>query len=311
MESNHVREFLRFTETMNYSRAAKQLFMTPNALSNHISKLEDEIGSTLVCNTATGLALTASGRALVRHGKQIVNSVDTAICACHEAETSSVQLTISGPTVLPIMSLLNQAAITYQEETGAKVDIATQITNLFGPAALAQSKVTDGTPWIVLESANDVGSPQSLPQTLQESIFVKSEQVVFSVPSGNELYLKEDIRAEDLDGQELLCINDKTDLDNASLLLEAFKRCGASLALNLTLASSAYDYLCSSRPNDICWWNAGTVEQYGLSSFEGFRFFSLADLPVRFNLFLLYRNRDATASFFNCVKKLANTEQRS
>ena len=62
-------------EELNFTRAAKRLFISQQALSNHIAKLEDYYGVKLF-DRGVPLTLTDAGRALQRCARDIFNSVD-------------------------------------------------------------------------------------------------------------------------------------------------------------------------------------------------------------------------------------------
>lgn len=62
-------------EELNFTRAAKRLFISQQALSTHISKLEEYYGIKLFDRGAP-LTLTEAGRALQAHTKSIFRSVD-------------------------------------------------------------------------------------------------------------------------------------------------------------------------------------------------------------------------------------------
>ena len=48
MNIDHLREFVTFSQYMNFSVAAKKLFLSQPALSSHIKALEKDLGAPLV-----------------------------------------------------------------------------------------------------------------------------------------------------------------------------------------------------------------------------------------------------------------------
>src|SRR5689334_7598418 len=76
--------------------AADALHCTPSAVSQHLTKLERETGSTLVEKNGRGLRLTEAGRVLVEHAGRVLAAVEeaeAALAAHHE--TVSGRLTIA------------------------------------------------------------------------------------------------------------------------------------------------------------------------------------------------------------------------
>jgi len=46
--TNSERAFLALSETLNFTRAADKIFITQQGISEHIKKLEEDYGTTLV-----------------------------------------------------------------------------------------------------------------------------------------------------------------------------------------------------------------------------------------------------------------------
>jgi len=69
-----LRYFLIAAEEMSFTKAAKRLFISQQALSGHIVRLEEYYGVKLF-NRGASLSLTDAGRALQRHAKDIFDSV--------------------------------------------------------------------------------------------------------------------------------------------------------------------------------------------------------------------------------------------
>lgn len=73
MELNTYRIFLTVTEEMNFTRAAKTLYMTQQSLSGHIKRLEDHYGVKLFQRKPV-LKLTPAGEDMVLYARQILDS---------------------------------------------------------------------------------------------------------------------------------------------------------------------------------------------------------------------------------------------
>ena len=67
--------FAAAAEELNFTRAAKRLFISQQALSSHISKLEEYYGVRLF-DRGIPMTLTDAGRALQKHAREILSSVD-------------------------------------------------------------------------------------------------------------------------------------------------------------------------------------------------------------------------------------------
>lgn len=64
--------FLVAAEELNFTRAAKRLYISQQSLSSHISNLEKEFGLALFCRT-TPLTLTYAGQVLTQKARQILD----------------------------------------------------------------------------------------------------------------------------------------------------------------------------------------------------------------------------------------------
>lgn len=62
MELRHLRHFVALAEEEHFGRAAEQVFVVQQALSNSIKNLEDEVGVPLVLRTTRRVQLTPAGR---------------------------------------------------------------------------------------------------------------------------------------------------------------------------------------------------------------------------------------------------------
>ena len=72
MELRQLRYFLRVAETLNFSVASKELFVTQSTLSQQILNLEQELGQPLFERNSHNVMLTEGGRMLVPLAKEIV-----------------------------------------------------------------------------------------------------------------------------------------------------------------------------------------------------------------------------------------------
>lgn len=68
----NLKYFIVTVEEMNFTKAAKRLFISQQSLSNHIAKLEDYFGVQLF-DRNTPLTLTDAGRSLLRNAQKIMN----------------------------------------------------------------------------------------------------------------------------------------------------------------------------------------------------------------------------------------------
>ena len=68
----NLKYFIVTAEEMNFTKAAKRLFISQQSLSNHIAKLEDYFGVQLF-DRNTPLTLTDAGESLLKSARKILN----------------------------------------------------------------------------------------------------------------------------------------------------------------------------------------------------------------------------------------------
>ena len=76
MELQQLRYFLAAADVGSFTGAAEQLGVSQPTLSQHIARLEQQLGEPLFVRRGRGVALTDSGRLLVERARQIVSLAD-------------------------------------------------------------------------------------------------------------------------------------------------------------------------------------------------------------------------------------------
>lgn len=76
MELRQLRYFVRLAETLNFSEAAKTLFVTQSTLSQQIKQLEQELDTQLLLRTSRSVMLTEAGEELLPYARATLNHAD-------------------------------------------------------------------------------------------------------------------------------------------------------------------------------------------------------------------------------------------
>ena len=71
---DYIREFVKLADTMSFSKASEDLFISQPALSRHISVLEAELGVKLVERNTRNVALTRAGTELYQDFMKLLNA---------------------------------------------------------------------------------------------------------------------------------------------------------------------------------------------------------------------------------------------
>lgn len=95
MELRQLRYFLAIVDHGSLSKAAGQLFIAQSALSQQISKLEEELGCTLLQRSSKGVRVTESGLAFYEHAQTILQQVINSRSVISRHQTDSPSGTVS------------------------------------------------------------------------------------------------------------------------------------------------------------------------------------------------------------------------
>ena len=79
--------FLTVCESMSFTQAAKQQYISQSAISRQIAALEDELGTSLFERAHSSIQLTPSGMHLARHLKPIMDHLEALLNQVHEIGT--------------------------------------------------------------------------------------------------------------------------------------------------------------------------------------------------------------------------------
>ena len=79
MEIKGLQYFLRAAECLNFTRAARECFITQTAMSQHIAGMERELGFQLFIRNNRNVELTVAGREFYERVKAILQSYDDAV----------------------------------------------------------------------------------------------------------------------------------------------------------------------------------------------------------------------------------------
>jgi DNA-binding transcriptional LysR family regulator len=78
MDLYQLRYFLEVARTLNFSRAAEQLHVSPPAVSKSVALLERSVGKRLFTRTRRQVLLTLEGERLMAHAQRVFDMVETA-----------------------------------------------------------------------------------------------------------------------------------------------------------------------------------------------------------------------------------------
>ena len=79
MELRQLRYFVKVAETLNFSEAARCLFVTQSTLSQQIKQLEQELDTVLLTRTSHSVSLTEAGEELLPYARRTLLDADLCV----------------------------------------------------------------------------------------------------------------------------------------------------------------------------------------------------------------------------------------
>ncbi|HEY8078322.1 MAG TPA: LysR family transcriptional regulator [Labilithrix sp.] len=92
--------FLRVADSGSLSKAARDLRVTPAAVSRQLSALEEELGATLIVRTTRQVSVTEEGRRFYEHAERTVAQAEEARASVRTDHAVAGLVTVSVPTAL-------------------------------------------------------------------------------------------------------------------------------------------------------------------------------------------------------------------
>ncbi len=84
MDMRQLRYFVQIVESGSLAKASRQLYIAQPALSQHIARLEEEVGKSLLVRSSRGVAPTDNGMALYHHAKFMLRQLDQAVSVARQ-----------------------------------------------------------------------------------------------------------------------------------------------------------------------------------------------------------------------------------
>ncbi|OLL28305.1 LysR family transcriptional regulator [Burkholderia sp. SRS-W-2-2016] len=105
MDMRQLKYFVQIVESGSLSKASRQLFIAQPALSQQMTRLEEEVGKPLLVRSSRGVKPTDNGEALYHHARFILRQLDQAVSVArrdHANVSGRVNLGMAPTTVCAI-----------------------------------------------------------------------------------------------------------------------------------------------------------------------------------------------------------------
>ena len=90
MELRQLRYFVKVAETLNFSEAARVLYVTQSTLSQQVKQLEVELDTQLLSRTSHGVMLTEAGKELLPYARRTLRDADQCVERVNDLDRLSI-----------------------------------------------------------------------------------------------------------------------------------------------------------------------------------------------------------------------------
>ncbi len=235
MKIDHLKEFITLARLLNYSEAAKELYLTQPVLSRHIISLEEECGTPLFVRDTQHVKLTEVGESFVADAREIVRLYDSAMTRLKEKADESegeVQigyLAMSVRMFLPDLlidlkerypkmeivpfSLHNEQIVSRLEGNTLDVGFVTNFEPFPG-SSLSSYKIYSAKMKLVVRSSHRCVNKEYISiDDIANDVFIVMDENVIINPINPELYIKR------RDGQKIAIARSKAKTPEEALLM--------------------------------------------------------------------------------------------
>ena len=191
MTTERLYEFLILSQTLNYSKAARKLFMTQSTLSRHIMELEKELGVSVLERSTHGVSLTQAGKILAQRSRPLIEKSHLAINRLHQSGLQTSGTVSIASLDGEMLNTLHQFLSKFMEKF-KEIDINVEII----PSAEHTA---------ALDKYDLVFSPfevQNLPSYVQRRVVFRDPGVLAVLPNNRYLH-NHRIALEELVGETL------------------------------------------------------------------------------------------------------------
>src|SRR6267142_2786776 len=95
LDSRQLHAFVMLSRTGSFTLAAKNLFLTPSAVSHALKELEQRVGCLLLDRRRKKVMLTQAGEHLLHHAERILQEMSDACTALELVRANKVDLAIT------------------------------------------------------------------------------------------------------------------------------------------------------------------------------------------------------------------------
>lgn len=287
LNTRYLKEFLTFSREMNFSTAAKQLFITRPTLNEHIAELESELGCALVEKSKGKAALTPAGKRFVKTAETFLASWAQTVDEYQHLEENLCTVTISSTNLPWLEVILHRARRHIAENYPQKsFEIVTDNGTLATLDALkgARNDIT------IVGRKRFSEQPNSPRESIPDNAFIVStEPVYLLIGEGSQLFEQEHICAHDLDGASFMLPPDIYQSYLRDEVQKEFLLKDAHIQLQTEPFEDHFEYFANDAGDAIGVVPATLVPRFGINLRTDCRIVELDDLSFITDFYAVFR----------------------
>lgn len=216
-----IEYFLKVAETLNFTVAARELYISQPALSKQIRQLEEELGIRLFKRDTKQVELTEGGRILCREWTELLQRSEKAIGAAKNAEEKQSKKIRVG--IVEFDGVINRVAPIFEQFTLAENNMEV-IYEVHGFSQL-RKMLESGEVDVIFSLNTEV--PREKRNIYMQSL--GELQLCIVVPPKNHNYEKEHLGVEDLRGETIYLFSEEYSEAGRSSILAHFEKKGVPI----------------------------------------------------------------------------------
>jgi DNA-binding transcriptional LysR family regulator len=216
VELRQIRFFVAVAEDRHFGRAAERMYIAQPALSQHVRRLERELGVQLLDRSARHVRLTPAGEAFLEVARRMLRQVDEGTDAARRAEageTGSLALGVHMAMTAPVVSLLLRhwhrvrPAVQPRLQAGRTRDLVDLVRRRELDLALVDGPITDGS---------------------LDSVLVVEDRLVVVLPADHPLAREQELSLRSLRTEQFIAVTRRSSVSLHDRLIELCTAAGFS-----------------------------------------------------------------------------------
>ncbi len=307
MDTRIVKEFLTFAQDMNYSAAAKKMFITRPTLRQHISNLEQDLSVPLVEQENGVARLTFFGERFLQDGEMLLNYADNVVKKYELMGEQHLTIRTSSVDLMWLEPWIHHARDKFIRENPEK-EVNIVLTSKRHTDESLRDQTTDiAVVFVKTWCENKARSKNFVPEGAY-AMKIYEEETMLLIPSTNPLYKKEHLFASDLQGENIILPRDIAEWWKRDGVAERLAETGGHITIESRDFSDLSNYFAFNFGTSLGGVSFKQVERVGLNERTDCKAMRIEDCPLVSSFYAAFsskflKNKNAR-KFLECFESV-------